>query len=359
MLRERKVGQVVVPDGVVQAQALVALAPGVAGSLVLLDDDCRHVQPAQPRRERDPTLPAAHDQDIGLHGHAEFRFFLGASFEPDLAAGMQAVLNALLARRALEFLKALQLGHGREQRPSLAADEAKMAVASGHAGLEADPAFSHAAALAGFALQLPGEGLSGNHSALNHVAYVCVTLGSGDVPGERHQIAPVAVGAEERRGGRHIAALECRVERGQPFRHLLGRRLPTHRLSPGFDSILGTGQSDGLHVEHAQSDTGPRGCEVAGRRGPTRAAAGAAGLSEVPDTMCGERRLRDADASCLTPKWLLTRCARGRSRLRRENPQQFPNHAEAGGWGPCRDRAPDDGGGSIRRTFTRERVIGS
>jgi hypothetical protein len=39
VIRKRKVGQVVVPDRVVQSEALVPLAPGVPGAFVALDDD--------------------------------------------------------------------------------------------------------------------------------------------------------------------------------------------------------------------------------------------------------------------------------------------------------------------------------
>ena len=66
VLGELDVRQVVVPDRVVQAERLVALAPGVAGALVALDDDRRHAELAQPRAERDAALPAADDHDVGL-----------------------------------------------------------------------------------------------------------------------------------------------------------------------------------------------------------------------------------------------------------------------------------------------------
>ena len=66
VLGELDVRQVVVPDRVVQAERLVALAPGVAGALVALDDDRRHAELAQPRAERDAALAAADDHDLGL-----------------------------------------------------------------------------------------------------------------------------------------------------------------------------------------------------------------------------------------------------------------------------------------------------
>src|SRR6202000_1319523 len=51
--RERNVGQVVVPDWVVQREGLVALAPRVTRSLVALEDDRRDPKLAQPRTQRD------------------------------------------------------------------------------------------------------------------------------------------------------------------------------------------------------------------------------------------------------------------------------------------------------------------
>ncbi len=39
MIREGDVGQVVVPDRVVQAERFIALAPAVAGTLIFLNDN--------------------------------------------------------------------------------------------------------------------------------------------------------------------------------------------------------------------------------------------------------------------------------------------------------------------------------
>ena len=71
VVRERDVGQVVVPDRIVQVQRLVPLAPGVSGALVLLDHDRGHAQPLEPGRESDPALAAADDHRVRLLGVAE------------------------------------------------------------------------------------------------------------------------------------------------------------------------------------------------------------------------------------------------------------------------------------------------
>ena len=68
---EGDVRQVVVPDRVVQAQRLVAVAPGVAGPRVPSTMIGRHAQLPQPRAERDAALAAADDHHVGLGGVAE------------------------------------------------------------------------------------------------------------------------------------------------------------------------------------------------------------------------------------------------------------------------------------------------
>ena len=109
VLGELDVRQVVVPDRVVQAERLVALAPGVAGTLVALDDDRRHAELAQPRAERDPALPAADDHDVGLRLVAELVGLLLALLEPGEPVARRAVLDALRPARALGLLVALEL----------------------------------------------------------------------------------------------------------------------------------------------------------------------------------------------------------------------------------------------------------
>ena len=52
MVRERQVRHVVVPNGVVQAERLVAVAPAVAGSGILLDNDGGHGKPLEARSKR-------------------------------------------------------------------------------------------------------------------------------------------------------------------------------------------------------------------------------------------------------------------------------------------------------------------
>ena len=121
----------VVPDRVVQAERLVALAPGVAGARVLLDDQRADIEALQARGERDAALAAADDQDVGLAMRAELGGFLFPAFGP-------ARLDAMRAARARCFFKPLQLAERCEERPGAAFAQAQMADATAGAGVEAE-----------------------------------------------------------------------------------------------------------------------------------------------------------------------------------------------------------------------------
>ena len=89
----------VVPDRVVQAERLVALAPLVAGPLVLVDHQGRHAELPQPGAERDAALPAADDHDVRLRRTAERLGLRLRAPPPGLAALVSAVLDALRPAR--------------------------------------------------------------------------------------------------------------------------------------------------------------------------------------------------------------------------------------------------------------------
>ena len=153
MVGERQVGQVVVPDRVVQAEGLVAVAPGVARALVLLDDDGRHAQPPQPRAERDAALPAADDEHVGLVVVAQ-RAASCSSCAPARSCGPgDAVLGALDAVPPFFSSKPLSsviVVSSVQHLPF----QAQMAAAARRGGLEGEPGLGHAVGLGG----LLGEG---------------------------------------------------------------------------------------------------------------------------------------------------------------------------------------------------------
>ena len=149
VLGELEVRHVVVPDRVVEAERLVALAPGVAGTLVALDDDRGDAELAQPGAEGDAALPAADDDDLGLHLVAELARLALAHLQPAEAVRVRAVDGAGRAVVALGLLVALELAERGEQRPRLAVAQAQDARAPADRGLERDPGLRDAVGLRG------------------------------------------------------------------------------------------------------------------------------------------------------------------------------------------------------------------
>ena len=193
------IGQVVVPDGIVQAERLVALAPAVARPVVLFEDDRRHAELAQPRAERDAALPAADDDGVGLLLVAERALLVLALLLPGLRAEVLPVLGAERAGEAGFLLMALELGKGRQQGPDQAVLEAHQAITAPGRRLERDPAFQHAVRLrrrlaAGNA---PAGRLGRGKLCLQHVAHLIAALDGLDVPGEGDEVAPIAILGKE------------------------------------------------------------------------------------------------------------------------------------------------------------------
>ena len=227
VLREVDVGQMIVPDRVVQAERLVAVAPGIAGAGVLLDDDGGHAELAQPRAERDAALAAADDEHVGLGLKAEPLGFLVAQFLPGFGAGIDAVPGAERPGEASLFLMTFQFDHRCQKRPDLAVLDADQAVAARGLGLERDPAFGYAAGF-GRALPLgdfPVARLCARNARAEHVADLIAAFHGLDIPGEGDEVAPVAFRCEHRHGGVEIAChkrgfefvkkdLDARVKRG-------------------------------------------------------------------------------------------------------------------------------------------------
>ncbi len=232
MVGERQVRQVVVPDRVVQTERLVAVAPGVAGPVVLVDDDRRHAEPPQPGAEADAALPAADHEHVGLHGVAQLGFLLRPALRPALATQRTAMLGALLARRAPAFLMAFQLGDRGQQHPALAVAKAEVPAAAGRLRLEADPRLDHAVGAARLPLDRPTARPGARQRVAQHGGDGVPPLERHDVPAERHQIPPEA-GLGELRGRRlGVAPRQGVVEPGKPECRLLRRRLVEHARIP-------------------------------------------------------------------------------------------------------------------------------
>src|SRR5260370_12870952 len=104
----------IVPNRIMQAERLVALAPAVAGPFVLFDDNRRHIELAQPGSERDAALTAANDDAIGLTRVAELGCFRLAFFLPRFSIAFGAVFSPHRSVEAKAFFVPLEFAHGRQ-----------------------------------------------------------------------------------------------------------------------------------------------------------------------------------------------------------------------------------------------------
>ncbi len=226
--RERQVGQVVVPDRVVQAQGLVAAAPLVPGAGVAVHDDGGDVELAQPGTQGDAALPAADDQHVGLAGVAELGGLGRAALQPGLPVLVRPVLGAHRPVPARLLLVTRQLVQRGQQGPRRAVLEAQVAAAAPHGGLELDPGLGDTPSPRGRGPLLHAE--PGRVHPLQHLDQArpdrLRPLGGGDVPGEGDQVPPEALGPEESDRGIDVACGQRRLELLQPGVQVVGHRAP-------------------------------------------------------------------------------------------------------------------------------------
>ena len=130
----------VIPNRIVQAERLVALAPAVAGPFVFFDDDRRHIELAQTGSECDPALTTTNDDAIRLTRITEFLGFRLAFFLPRLSIAFGAVLRPHRTIETNWLFVPLEFAHGRKQRPYPAVLQAHVAKAAGDPGFELYPA---------------------------------------------------------------------------------------------------------------------------------------------------------------------------------------------------------------------------
>ena len=225
-----EVGKVVVPDGIVQVQGPVTLAPLVAGPLVLVDDERRDAEPLEPRAERDAALSAADHQAVGLARAAEFGLLLAPLVRPGAAALLDAVLDALFAARAALLLETLELPRCRQKRPGLVAPEPQMTLAPRRRRLERDPRIDDAAAFARRFFERPGGRLERRQLRLQHRFDGRAAFEGLDIPGEGDQVAPEAILHEQGRRGRRVA----------------GRKGMPEPVEPGMNAFVGLREARGL-----------------------------------------------------------------------------------------------------------------
>ena len=198
--RERQVRQVVVPDRVVQAQRLVALAPGSPGRAFF----STMIVGTPSRRSRAPSAmppwPPPTITTVGLVRVAELGLGL-ARARARSCGRVHAVLDALVARSgpsAPRSPSARSCVVSSVQR--LAVRQPQVAAAAATAVSKREPASVTPPASRGLALdRAKPRGAVAASVARSSCRDAVVALRGGDVPGEGDQVAPEAVVAEQRR----------------------------------------------------------------------------------------------------------------------------------------------------------------
>ena len=221
VIGEGQIGQMVIPDRVVQTEGFVTVAPAVAGACIFFHHDGGHTEAAQTRGQHDAALAAADDQHIRLFGVAQAGLLFLAQLQPTLAVLVRPVLGAFDTVIALFLFKAFELGHGGEQRPGFAAFQAQMAQAACHTRFKREPRIHHTIGFGGLALQCKVRRLHIFQAGGQHVSHSRMTLLGANVPGERDQIAPITIGLKQRCDFGGLAAGQGFFKRGKPSRGLL------------------------------------------------------------------------------------------------------------------------------------------
>src|ERR1700676_1704218 len=220
----------IIPNRIVQAERFVTLTPAVARPFVFFDDDRRHIELAQPSCECDAALTAANDDAIGLTRVAEFSSFRLAFFLPRFSIAFGAVFSAHRTVEANWLFVPLEFAHGREQRPYPAFLQAHMAKAAGDLGFELYPALCNSIRFRSVLTvgNLPVRRVRIGEPRLEHVANLFLALHCLDVPGEGHEVTPVAVRLKEIAGLFHLASGQRLIERVEQIRYFSVRGLLEH-----------------------------------------------------------------------------------------------------------------------------------
>ena len=191
---------------------------------MLVDDDRRHAEALQARAKRNAALAAADDQAIGLTAERRVRPPRAPCARAQVLRPLHdAVLHALLARRAALFLKSLQFGHRGQQRPAFFAFEANIALAAADRRFECEPAFGDPFLFARLILDRPMRRLHIRKARAQHLRDRRPAFKRLDVPGEGDEIAPKAILVEQVYDGVDVRGAQRLIEFFQPARNALGR----------------------------------------------------------------------------------------------------------------------------------------
>ncbi|MNO87682.1 hypothetical protein D3C76_791050 [compost metagenome] len=215
-----------------QAQRLVATAPLIARTLGLVDDQRWHAHSLEPRSEPQPTLAAAHDQAVRLGGDAQRSFFIASAFQPVAFVGVGVtMIGTHWTPAAPGFFKALELTHGRQQRPAQALLQTHVAFTSRRLGFQTDPAFEHTVIERRLTFEFPLLGTRRVEACFEHVADGRLAFQGHQVPAEKQQVTPVTLLRKQFQRAVQITLGETLAEVFDP-----SRELGSWRLQRGFDS---------------------------------------------------------------------------------------------------------------------------
>ena len=142
--------------------------------------------------------------------------------------------HALLARAPAALLETLERLQRREQRPAAAVAQTQMAATAPDGGFKAEPGIDDAVVRADRAIECPGGRRRAHQPRFEHGADCRPPLAGLDVPGQRGEIAPVALGIEQRRGCVEVAARKRGAELREPARRLLRCVDGVHRIDIGY-----------------------------------------------------------------------------------------------------------------------------
>ena len=230
---------------VVQHQRVIAVAPVVADALFAIDDQRIDLQLTKPRRDRKPGLSAADDQHRRI-----VVAVIGCGLpqiEPIGAAEIARIGGAIGPRPADRFLEPFKFVECGQQRPRLERVAAarigrkrQYAAAAPLGGLEFEDRFDRAGTGAGDRARRRAVGIDPEIRRTGAAAIGLQRTKNGvravdraDLPGQGQQVAPIAVGMEQRPQRRVIRFRQRPLELSEPI------------LNPGRDGY-GSGQHSAL-----------------------------------------------------------------------------------------------------------------
>ncbi len=226
--RKRHVGQVIHVHLVVQRERVVALAPVVADACLAIDDQRVDLQLRQARGDRQPRLATADHEHRGIT--IGIRACGVALVEPVGAVEIARVRLATRPGLAELFLMATQRFERGEEHPGFERTacagigrQAQHAVAGTDRGVEGEDGLDCRDAHSADLPRCRPCGIDAESSCtrltLPMAQGVHEHVGTADravVPGEREQVAPVAVVMEQRAQWRGVGRIERCLERAQP-----------------------------------------------------------------------------------------------------------------------------------------------